>query len=94
MVAIRQPMARLQRLSAGELERFDAMVTPRIGAERQASAIASSRLNLAVCVSCDPSSFARDARILIDGGFRLERVLPIDQFSWASHLELVGVFRR
>jgi len=45
-------------------------------------------------VSCDPATFARDARILVDGGYRLERVVPVDQFLYSSHVELVGVFRR
>jgi 23S rRNA (uracil1939-C5)-methyltransferase len=47
-----------------------------------------------VGVSCNASSFARDARILVDGGFRLERVTPVDQFLWSPHIELVGFFRR
>jgi len=45
-------------------------------------------------VSCNPATFARDARVLIDAGFRLERVLPVDQFLWSPHVELVGVFSR
>ena len=65
-------------LTAAELDRFDAVLLdpPRAGARTQAAAIAASRLDLAVYVSCDPRSFARDARLLIDGGFRLERLLP------------------
>ena len=47
-----------------------------------------------VGVSCNPVTFARDARILIDAGFRLETVTPVDQFLWSAHVELVGVFRR
>jgi 23S rRNA (uracil1939-C5)-methyltransferase len=83
-------------LTPAELERFDALLLdpPRAGAKAQTAAIATSRLDLVAYVSCDPGSFARDARLLIDGGFRLERVLPIDQFPWSAHLELVGVFRR
>jgi 23S rRNA (uracil1939-C5)-methyltransferase len=49
---------------------------------------------VAVGVSCDAASFARDARILVDGGFRLEKVRLIDQFLWSPHVELVGVFKR
>jgi 23S rRNA (uracil1939-C5)-methyltransferase len=45
-------------------------------------------------VSCNPATFGRDARILTDAGFRLERVLPVDQFLWSPHIELVGVFSR
>jgi 23S rRNA (uracil1939-C5)-methyltransferase len=47
-----------------------------------------------VAVSCNPQTFARDARILTDAGFRLDRVHPIDQFLWSPHVELVGVFSR
>jgi 23S rRNA (uracil1939-C5)-methyltransferase len=95
VVAERRDLARAP-LAAAELARFDAAVLdpPRAGARAQAAAIAASGLDLLAYVSCDPGSFARDARILIDGGFRLERVLPIDQFCWSAHLELVGVFRR
>lgn len=83
-------------LTAAELDRFDALVLdpPRAGAKAQAESIATSDLDLVAYVSCDPRSFARDAKILIEGGFRLERVLPVDQFPWSAHLELVGVFRR
>jgi 23S rRNA (uracil1939-C5)-methyltransferase len=95
VVAERRDLAEAP-LTAAELDRFDAVLLdpPRAGARAQAAAIAASRLDLAVYVSCDPRSFARDARLLIDGGFRLERLLPIDQFPWSAHLELVGVFRR
>ena len=83
-------------LGAGELDAFDGVVfdPPRAGAKEQAVEIMRSRLDLVVAVSCHPGSFARDARILVDGGFRLERVMPVDQFPWSAHLELVGVFRR
>ncbi|HXQ42648.1 MAG TPA: hypothetical protein VN821_15365 [Candidatus Udaeobacter sp.] len=93
--AERRDLAR-SPLTAGELKRFDAVVfdPPRAGAKEQAAEIARSGLDLAVGVSCHPGSFARDARILIDGGFRLELVLPVDQFPWSPHLELVGIFCR
>jgi 23S rRNA (uracil1939-C5)-methyltransferase len=83
-------------LGAGELKKFDAVVfdPPRAGAKEQAAEIARSPLDCALGVSCHPTSFARDARILIDGGFRLMRVVPVDQFPWSPHLELVGVFAR
>ena len=45
-------------------------------------------------VSCNPATFARDARILIDGGYRLDWVQPVDQFRWSAHVELVAAFRR
>ena len=67
---------------------------PRAGAGPQAAALAASILDTVVAVSCNPATFARDAAHLVAGGFRLERVVPIDQFVWTPHLELVGVFRR
>jgi 23S rRNA (uracil1939-C5)-methyltransferase len=47
-----------------------------------------------VAVSCEPKTFARDAKILIDGGYRLVQVTPVDQFAFSTHVELVGVFQR
>ena len=81
---------------AQEMKNLDAVVfdPPRAGAPAQAAEIASSKVSRAVGVSCNPASFARDARILVDAGFRLERVLPVDQFLWSPHVELVGVFGR
>ncbi|HTV46379.1 MAG TPA: class I SAM-dependent RNA methyltransferase [Stellaceae bacterium] len=67
---------------------------PRAGAISQAAAFAASNLGTVAAVSCNPATFARDAAQLIAGGFRLERVVPIDQFVWSPHLELVGLFRR
>jgi 23S rRNA (uracil1939-C5)-methyltransferase len=83
-------------LSAKELERFDAVVfdPPRAGAAAQAAALARSRVRTIVAVSCNPATLARDARILIDGGYELERVTPIDQFLYSPHVEAVAVFRR
>lgn len=83
-------------LQPGELGRFDAVVfdPPRAGAEAQSRALAASGVPLAVAVSCDPATFARDARILTDGGFTLETVTPVDQFAFSAHVEIVGVFRR
>ncbi len=91
----RRDLAR-EPLSAAELKKFDAVLfdPPRAGAREQATEIARSALDCAIGVSCNPISFARDARILIDGGFRLVRVFPVDQFPWSAHLELVGVFAR
>jgi 23S rRNA (uracil1939-C5)-methyltransferase len=79
-----------------ELKRFDAAVfdPPRAGAPEQSGELARSSLARVAGVSCNPATFARDARILIDAGFRLERVLPVDQFLWSPHVELVGVFNR
>jgi 23S rRNA (uracil1939-C5)-methyltransferase len=67
---------------------------PRTGAAKQAAALAASTIELVVAVSCNPATFARDAAQLIGGGFRLERLTPVDQFVWTPHLELAAVFRR
>ena len=81
---------------AQELKGVQAVVfdPPRAGAEAQARQIAESAAARAIGVSCNPASFARDARILVDGGFTLNRLLPVDQFLWSPHVELVGVFSR
>lgn len=83
-------------LLARELDAFDVAVfdPPRGGAEAQAREIAASKLKLAVAVSCNPATFARDARILIDAGFEIGPVMPVDQFVWTRHLEVVAAFRR
>jgi 23S rRNA (uracil1939-C5)-methyltransferase len=67
---------------------------PRAGASRQAVALAASTIPTIAAVSCNPATFARDAATLVGGGYRLERVTPVDQFVWTPHLEVVGVFRR
>jgi 23S rRNA (uracil1939-C5)-methyltransferase len=73
-------------LRAEELNAFDAVVLdpPR----------ASSKVPAVAMVSCNPATFARDARMLTQGGFRLERVVPVDQFLWSPHLELAALLRR
>ncbi len=83
-------------LTTIELRAFDGLVfdPPRAGAEGQAAAIAASGIKTVVAVSCEPATFARDAAILIGGGYRLESVTPVDQFAWSTHVEIVGVFRR
>jgi 23S rRNA (uracil1939-C5)-methyltransferase len=83
-------------LTLRELDRFDCIVLdpPRAGAETQARQLAASSVGRVVYVSCDAQSFARDARILINGRFGLERTTPVDQFLWSEHIELVGVFER
>ncbi len=83
-------------LMAEELNAFDAVVMdpPRQGAEAQARLLAQSRLGRLVYVSCNAATFARDARLLVDGGWRLEGVTPFDQFRFSPHVELVGVFTR
>jgi len=81
---------------AEEMKGFDAIVfdPPRAGAEAQSAEIARSKVARAVAVSCNPSTFVRDANILVKAGFSLDRVTPIDQFLWSGHVELVGVFSR
>lgn len=83
-------------LSPKELESFDAVVLdpPRAGAAAQAAALVGSRVVTIAAVSCNPATLARDARILIDGGFKLERVTPVDQFLYSPHVEAVAVLRR
>jgi 23S rRNA (uracil1939-C5)-methyltransferase len=81
---------------AQEMKKIDAVLfdPPRAGAEMQARQIAAAKVGAAVGISCDPSTFARDARILTDGGLRLEQVMVVDQFLWSPHVELAAVFRR
>jgi 23S rRNA (uracil1939-C5)-methyltransferase len=79
-----------------ELREFDALVfdPPRQGAQTQAQQLAVSKLALIVAVSCNTATFARDARILIDAGYKIEDVTPIDQFRYSPHVELVAKFVR
>lgn len=81
---------------APEFKKIEAVVfdPPRAGALEQTREIALSKIGKVVAVSCNPATFARDARVLIDAGFTLDRVHPIDQFLWSPHVELVGVFSR
>jgi 23S rRNA (uracil1939-C5)-methyltransferase len=83
-------------LSPFDLKGIEAIVVdpPRAGALEQTGQIGRTDACVVVGVSCNPATFARDARVLLDAGFRLERVTPIDQFLWSTHVELVGVFRR
>ncbi|MBN9534275.1 MAG: class I SAM-dependent RNA methyltransferase [Alphaproteobacteria bacterium] len=79
-----------------EIAQCDAIVLdpPRAGAAAQVAQIAESRLARLVYVSCNPASFARDARTLADRGFRIGTVFPVDQFLWSAELELAAVFTR
>lgn len=85
-----------QPLDADETKRYDAVVfdPPRAGAEEQAKALAVSAVPRVIGVSCNPVSFARDARILVEGGYTLDSVQVIDQFTWSHHVELVAAFSR
>jgi 23S rRNA (uracil1939-C5)-methyltransferase len=79
-----------------ELREVDAVVfdPPRQGAQAQAAQLAASKVPVVVAVSCNAATFARDARILVDGGYRLEGVTPVDQFKYTPHVELVARFSR
>ncbi len=83
-------------LMPAELDRFDCVVLdpPRPGATAQVRNLAQSDMPTILYVSCNPASFARDARILCDGGYRLTRVVPVDQFLWSPHVELFAQFTR
>jgi 23S rRNA (uracil1939-C5)-methyltransferase len=83
-------------LAAAELDRLDAVILdpPRAGARAQSEVLAASKVARIAMVSCNPSSFARDARILVDGGYRLIALRLIDAFLWSSQIELVGAFLR
>jgi 23S rRNA (uracil1939-C5)-methyltransferase len=83
-------------LSALELNEHDAIVfdPPRAGAEALSQRLAKSKVKTVVAVSCNPATLARDARHLVDGGYKIESVVPIDQFVYSAHVEVVAVFRR
>ncbi|MFL6720418.1 MAG: class I SAM-dependent RNA methyltransferase [Sphingomonas sp.] len=85
-----------QPLDRAELERFDAVILdpPRSGAAEQVSALAASGVERVAYVSCNPATFARDARTLTDGGTTLEWVQPVGQFRWSTHVELAACFTR
>ena len=98
----RLPMFTLHRdlfrnpLQPEEAGRFDALVLdpPRAGAREQVAQIAASGATRVVYVSCNPASWARDAKMLVEGGFRLERLRPVGQFRWSTHVELTSLFIR
>ena len=83
-------------LLSNELNGFDTVVfdPPRAGAKEQTYELATSEVKTIVAVSCNPATFARDAEILINGGYKLVDVTPVDQFKWTAHVELVGHFQR
>jgi 23S rRNA (uracil1939-C5)-methyltransferase len=83
-------------LTASELDGIDLVLfdPPRQGAEAQARQIAASPCSRVIAVSCDPVTFARDASILVAGGYTLVEVLPVDQFRWSAHLEIAALFTR
>ncbi len=83
-------------LTETELGEFDAVCLdpPRSGALAQVQNLAPARIKRVAYVSCDADTFARDARVMIEGGYSLTAVLPVDQFLWSSHIELAASFRR
>lgn len=95
VTATRRDLAR-NPMAAREIAGFDVVVLdpPRAGAAAQTREIAKSPVTRVVMVSCAPATFARDAATLVNGGYRLEGVAVIDQFSWSRHVEMVGLFRR
>jgi 23S rRNA (uracil1939-C5)-methyltransferase len=83
-------------LGADELKAFDALILdpPRAGAADQAQALAPSTVRRIAYVSCNPATFARDAKALVDSGYSLEWVRPVGQFRWSTHVELAACFSR
>lgn len=83
-------------VSAAELARFDGLVLdpPRAGAEAQVREIAKSGIRRVAYVSCEPATLARDLRTLVDGGYSILRIHPIDQFLWSAHVEAVALLER
>jgi 23S rRNA (uracil1939-C5)-methyltransferase len=93
--AVRRDLFR-NPLQPADLKPLDAVVLdpPRAGAAAQVAELAGSAVPRIVYASCDPGSFARDARTLQDGGYRLEKLLPIDQFLWSVHVEVIALFSK
>ncbi len=83
-------------LAEKELDTFDAVLLDpaRAGAAAQVGELARSKVARVVYASCDPGTFSRDARVLQDGRYRLEKLKPIDQFLWSGHVELIALFSR
>jgi 23S rRNA (uracil1939-C5)-methyltransferase len=83
-------------LTAAELKPYEVVVfdPPRQGAEMQSRELASSAVPRIVAVSCNPATFARDAGVLVRGGYRLVDVTPVDQFRYAAHVEIVALFEK
>lgn len=81
---------------ASEFKAFDAVVfdPPRQGAEAQARELAKSTVPIVIAASCDAATFARDAKLLVDGGYKLVSVVPVDQFRYSHHVEIVAEFTR
>lgn len=95
LVAERRDLFR-RPVFALDLKNYDLAVLdpPRAGGQAQAEQLAKSIVPAVVSVSCNPATFARDARILIDGGYKIGAVTPVDQFRWSAHIEVVALFER
>lgn len=93
--AVRRDLFR-NPLRPDEIKHYDAIVVdpPRAGAQEQSALLAAGGAPRLVAVSCNPATFARDAQILVAGGYVLKSIRVIDQFTWSHHVELVGVFVR
>jgi 23S rRNA (uracil1939-C5)-methyltransferase len=83
-------------LTAAELAHFEVVVIdpPRAGAREQVAELAGSNVSRIAYVSCNPQTFARDAKVLIEGGYALEHITPVGQFRWSTHVEMAGAFVR
>ncbi|MCT8970249.1 class I SAM-dependent RNA methyltransferase [Microbaculum marinisediminis] len=95
METLKRDLARMP-MSAGELSAFDAVVfdPPRAGADAQAREIAAANVAKVVAVSCNPATLARDLKTLVDGGYRVDRITPVDQFLYSPHIEAVAELSR
>jgi 23S rRNA (uracil1939-C5)-methyltransferase len=83
-------------MTVQELKNFDAAVfdPPRAGAEVQVKELARSGVKKLAAVSCNPLTLARDLRVLVDAGYRIKSVTPIDQFLWSTHVETVALLEK
>jgi len=83
-------------LQPDELARFDAVLLdpPRAGARAQVAALAAARVPRIIYVSCNPSSWARDAAVLAEAGYGLAKLRAVGQFRWSTHVELVSLFEK
>ena len=86
----------LEPLTTRELKNYDVVILdpPRAGAKEQCEKLAKSTVPTVISVSCNPATFARDAKILVDGGYKFKKMTMVDQFIWSPHTELVGIFSR
>ena len=83
-------------LTTAECDRFKAVMLdpPRAGAREQIAQLAVAKTPIIAYVSCNPSSFARDAQMLCEGGYRVDWIQPVGQFRWSTHVELAARFSR